>query len=194
MAGTQLGHAVASLKAAFLPEDRAVFDADSPPRQQALSRCLDNAAHLEYFATLSHDDRATLLSEMLRGASAFLEAIPSKQDGLAWEPAEFVIELQQRLLLPVLSEENWCPLCDGVMDTKAHHARCCVAGGERTTRHHAVRNEGGQFAAAASLHPAVEKPGLLPPCPENQRREGAAQLISSSPPGSAASQQRWISR
>ena len=37
----------------------------------------------------------------------------------------------------------------------------CCAGGDRTTRHHQLRNAVHRFAAGAGLHPELEKPGLL---------------------------------
>ena len=104
---------------------------------------------------------------MLPGASGFLAATPNKEELFAWEANELIIELQHRLLLPVLEEESWCPLCDSIMDTKGHHVRVCSSGGERTCPHHAARNEVGSLASAAALNPTLEKPGLLPPSPED---------------------------
>ena len=47
-------------------------------------------------------------------------------------------------------------------------------GGDRTRRHHSVRNLIGRHAEEAGANPELEKPGLLPPAPEqpnaNRRR------------------------
>ena len=42
----------------------------------------------------------------------------------------------------------------------------CSCGGDRTTRHNALRNLSGSFAAQAVLNPVLEKPALLPPSPD----------------------------
>jgi len=93
--------------------------------------------------------------------------VPCKATGGAWEPAEFTTELRRRLLAPVYKEECWCPCCDAVLDVHGRHAVACSGGGDRTTRHHAARNEVGRFAAEAGQNPELEKPGLLPPGPDN---------------------------
>ena len=136
-------------------------------RQQHLSQALERLAHEAHYDALDPADRADLLSEMLPGASSFLEAVPCKATGLAWEPAEFITELRRRLLAPVYEEESWCPVCDAVLDKRGRHASICAGAGDRTSRHHAARNEVGKFAAEAGQHPELEKAGLLPPGPDN---------------------------
>lgn len=102
---------------------------------------------------------------MLTGASGFLEAVPSKELDLAWEPVEFTTELRTRLLLPHFAADSWCPLCDAVLDRKGRHCAKCAAGGDRNRRHHGARNLIGRHADAASASPELERPGLLPPSP-----------------------------
>ena len=64
-------------------------------------------------------------------------------------------------------EDDWCPLCDQVLDARGIHARTCCAGGDRTRRHNATRNKGFNFAKTAGCNPELEKPDLLlPPRPE----------------------------
>jgi len=121
--------------------------------------------HEAYLETLSIDDRATLLSEMLPGAFGFLEAIPSKQLDLAWDPSEFMTELRTRLLVNVYDEEEWCTVCNAVSDRKGHHARKCAGGGDRVRRHNDARNLIGRFCGEAKQRPTLEKPGLLQPRP-----------------------------
>ena len=43
----------------------------------------------------------------------------------------------------------------------------CECAGDRTTRHHAARNEVGRLVNTAGQHPELEKPGLLPPGPDD---------------------------
>ena len=162
-----LGVALTALNAELHPVDKVAADSTAVLRQQHLSQALDRVAHEAHYDALSPADRADLLSEMLLGASTFLEAVPCKVTGQAWEPVEFTTELRRRLLAPVYAEETWCPACDAVLDVKGRHAVACCAGGDRTTRHHAARNEVGHFASEAGQHPELEKAGLLPPGPDN---------------------------
>ena len=69
-------------------------------KQRELFRKIHEHAHSQFFASLTAAEQATINSEMLPGASSFLEAVPCKQRKLAWEPSEFVTQLQQRLLVP----------------------------------------------------------------------------------------------
>ena len=169
----------------LLTADRVHFANGTPApfRQKDLSRLLDQAEHEEFKQTLSHSDREHLTSECRTGASGFLSAVPSKEEGGAMDPAAFVTELRVRLLLDENKAAEFCPLCDGVEDTKCHHARgLCAAGPDRVHKHNSVRNEVGRFAGRASLNPELEKAGLLPPSPEeplsNRRRPADVYLPS----------------
>ena len=83
-------------------------------------------------------DCATLRSEAEPGGHASLAAMPHGQ--LRMEPAAFLAEIQQRLCIPDAAEDSWCPCCDQVLDRHGRHAAMCSAGGERTLRHHALRD------------------------------------------------------
>ena len=100
---------------------------DGPTRQQTLSQALDRRAHDEFLASLNTSDKRALMSELLPGASAFLEAIPSKEHNLAWEPTEFATEVRSRLLANVFPEESWCPAS----------TRCSIAKAQRRISHEA---------------------------------------------------------
>ena len=132
--------------------------------------------------SLSPSDRATVLSEMLPGASASLHARPSSQPSLRWEPDEFRVEIQTRLLAPVYAADSWCPFCDQILDSMGHHARQCAGSCDRNRRHDAVRNEIGEFASRAGKNPELEKAELLPPDldseNQNQRRPADVYLPS----------------
>jgi hypothetical protein len=131
-------------------------------RQQSLSKALDKAAHSTHYSTLDLAGKASLNSETLQGASAWLEALPDPNLGLQFDAAEFRVELQKRLQVPVLPTDRPCPCCGGVMDTQGRHAGLCPAAGDRTLRHNAARNLVGRFAASAGFATQLERPGLLP--------------------------------
>jgi hypothetical protein len=137
-----------------------------PACQQSLSKLLDRTEHNADFATVTLAEQANLNSEMLPGASHWLEAVPSKVFKLALEPEEFTAELKRRLGADVYPEDGWCPLCDCVSDSKGAHPGLCAAGRDRVTKHNASRNLGNSFAQAAEQHPELERPGLLLPSPD----------------------------
>ena len=79
------------------------------------------------------------------------------------EPAVFIAELRRRLGVPDAAADGWCPRCDGVLDSLSLHAGVCIAGSERTQRHHALRDLVCAWGDRAGLHPEKERPGLLLP-------------------------------
>ena len=89
-------------------------------KQKEISKLLEEWAHESCFATKGVSDQAAIRSEMLPGASGFLTAIPSKALGLAWEPEEFTVELQARLVMLVFGVDGCCTACDAFMDSTGH--------------------------------------------------------------------------
>ena len=87
------------------------------------------------------------------------------------EPALFVAELRARL--GIHDQDTWCPRCDGILDPHGYHASLCVAGGERSQRHHAVRDLVFCWAEKGGLRPEREKAGLLlPQSPDDTTNNG----------------------
>ena len=145
-----------------LPPNQAInLDAALAHPQKALSQLLDSAAWETQLAQSTIAGRATLLSEASVGGRAFLNAVPSGRTQM--EPTAFLSELRVRLQVPDAASDTWCPLCDAVLDHHSYHAGMCVAGGERTQRHHAVRDLVSGWCHRAGLRPEREKPGLLLP-------------------------------
>lgn len=137
-------------------------------KQSALSACLDDASWAAHLGSASASAKAALLSEASPGGRAFLGAIPSGKTRM--EKATFLAELRLRLGVADAPADSWCPRCDGIMDMLSHHAGSCIAGGERTQRHHAVRDVVFTWAAKAGLHPEKERPSLLlPQHPDDMR-------------------------
>jgi hypothetical protein len=81
-------------------------------------------------------------------------------------PEEFICELKARLLMDQFSEDTRCPVCSSILDRRGRHAKVCACNGDRSRRHNAVRNRISRIADAARARPELEKPGLLPPSPE----------------------------
>ena len=107
-------------------------------KQHDLSKLLDAASWNAQLGHATLAERAALLSECGPGARAFLAGLPSGRTRM--EKPVFVAEVRVRLGVPDALTDEWCPRCDAVLDRHSHHAAVCVAGGERTQRHNAVRD------------------------------------------------------
>ena len=153
--------AVATFNSHLAPEEHLALDAALSAKQQALSMKLDDAGWHEQLQQASILGKATLQSEACVGARAFLAAVPVGPNRM--EPATFVAELRVRLGIPDAGHDCWCPRCDGIFDIHTHHAGMCAAGGERTQRHHALRDLVFAWAEGGGLRPERERPGLLLP-------------------------------
>jgi len=149
---------------AKLPPDKQLTPHNTPGHsQKQLSDNLDEVGHNLRLQQASIVDRATLLSECQRGAKDFWQVTPSTVLGLAVPAAEFVTEVRLHLCMLESPADDWCPLCDQVLDARGHHARECCAGGDRTRRHNDTRNKGFNFAKAAGCNPELEKDNILLP-------------------------------
>eukprot|EP00973_Karenia_brevis_P015485 2117937-Karenia_brevis.AAC.1 len=118
--GTPLAESLQFLNGVLLPEDKLPTDQPTLIRQQKLSRCLETVEHETFIESLDAADRTTVLSEMLEGASDFLEATPAGDCAMA--PEEFICEIQTRLCMNQIPADTWCPLCDMILDAKGRHA------------------------------------------------------------------------
>ena len=136
-------------------------------RQSQLTQKVDSAS---WEAQLSTSSRALLRSEADPGGRAFLAAQPLGPNRM--ERAIFVTELRYRLGMPDAADDQWCPQCNGILDSLSLHAGTCPAGGERTLRHHALRDIIYKWTKRAGLRPEREKAGLLLPLrPEDRGLE-----------------------
>ena len=76
--------------------------------------------------------------------------------------AEFTLVVKYRLGLPVYDSAGPCPACLRHSDVFGDHALCCGSGGERISRHNALRDALYETAVAAGLGPTKEGRFLLP--------------------------------
>lgn len=123
-------------------------------KQSALTKLLDDASWHAQMAIASTTAKALLHSESEPGARAFLAAKPGGVTHM--DSAIFVAELRHRLGVPEAAADQWCPQCNGILDTLSLHAGTCVAGGEKTLRHTAVRDAICKWADRAGLQPDKE--------------------------------------
>ena len=117
--------------------------------------------------TLLHGTRSLALQVWLAGQFC---CTLCRMGAPAWRDPIFLAELRRRLGVPDAARDTWCPRCDGILDAHSHHAGMCLAGGDRTRRHHAARGLVAAWATCAGLAPELEKAELLlPQWPDDAR-------------------------
>ena len=112
-------NALVSLNTFFAPDQHLSSEMFATTCQKAM----DEAKFQRQFVSSPIPQKASLNSERLPGASGFLSAIPSEVLGFAFNPLEFVVELQTRLWMSVYEHDRFCPCCDTVVYIKGAHAR-----------------------------------------------------------------------
>jgi hypothetical protein len=130
--------ALSDFNANLPPDKQFAVPAALAQSQKELSRTLDEAVWTNQLAHASAVGKATLHSEAGPGAGGFLSCMSSGRTRM--EPLVFIAELRVRLNVPGASADTWCPRCDAVLVTHGYHSGICSIGGERTLRHHALRD------------------------------------------------------
>ena len=102
-------------------------------------------------------ERARLSSLGLPHAGDWLNTAPLKALGLHLRATEFILVVKYRLGLCLFDTAGRCPACLRHSDGFGDHALCCGSGGERISRHNALRE-----AVAVGLGPTKEGRFLLP--------------------------------
>ena len=83
---------------------------------------------------------------------------------------EFAAALRLWLGYNACTADGWCPKCDQVLDAMGRHCLTCMAGGDATRLHNALRDFVQAFALRAGVPAEKEESGLLPDDP--RRRPG----------------------
>ena len=107
-------------------------------------------------------EKARLASLSLPHAGDWLNCAPMRALGLHLRPPEFILAAKYRLGLRIFDQEGPCPACLRPSDALGDHALCCGVGGERISRHNALRDAFFDTAARAGLGPTKEGRFLLP--------------------------------
>ena len=83
---------------------------------------------------------ARLKCLLLPHAGDWLNTPPLIALGLHLCPVEFMLVVKYRLGLPVFDQRGPCPACLQESDILGDHALCCGSGGERISRHNALKD------------------------------------------------------
>ena len=134
--------------------------------QREISLAVDMKNH-EELSNLIEDsgsirDKARLGSLGLHHAGSWLNVVPSPALSLNLQPAEFIVAVKYRLGMSVFPREGRCMACPVMSDVMGDHAISCGWGGERITRHNALRDVLFSTCQQAALAPVREDRALLP--------------------------------
>jgi hypothetical protein len=132
-----------------------------PWRQKELSKLVEEADFIGLLSSHKIRDQARLRALTCKGASAWLNAIPSFHMRQVFPNAQYVILLRLWLGLDVYDSEFPCPTCGNHMDVSGFHALTCKSGGYLGVRHNSLRDEFFRTCRAAQLAPKRETPFLL---------------------------------
>ncbi len=93
------------------------------------------------------------------GSGAWLTACPV-DDGCEVDAPLFKVTLHRHLRIPIYEQDGFCPCCGMVSDKWADHAEIWPCGGDRTTRHNALRNAFHAEASEAGSRNERENAGV----------------------------------
>eukprot|EP00754_Rhynchopus_humris_P002073 Rhum_TRINITY_DN11163_c1_g1::Rhum_TRINITY_DN11163_c1_g1_i1::g.42832::m.42832 len=128
-------------------------------RQRVLSQAIEARQHRELLRDGDEATRARFLSLSLKGAGAFLSAVPSYE--LAIPNGAFRGLLRLRLDLPVWDEGAQCRLCFGDMDPFGRHVFECARNADRITRHDVTARALYGVCSDLGLGPQLEKKEIV---------------------------------
>jgi hypothetical protein len=175
-----LQHAVA----AYNVKVRAVARIDpalpKPLCQRKLSQAIGHAAFGRLLDSAEPMEAARLRAVAAPHAAAWLHAVPSPAWGQKLSPQEYTALAQWWVGQRFFDTDDFCPKCNRIMDTGAHHCMECMTDGQRTVRHNRLRDAFAAILRAAWMDPQVEQPGLLP---EDPRRRPGDVAVASWPGG-----------
>ena len=159
--------ALAELQQSILAPLLASIDRGEQVPQRVLSRALDKQERelVVQDPSTSEDLKAHLELTSASGAERGLNELPSKSDGNHISAELFRVAIARRLRVPLLTEPSCCPMCGTALDIYMDHALVCQCGGDRTLRHHAVRDSLFSSCCRGGLSAERERAGLLPPRP-----------------------------
>ena len=118
--------------------------------------------HSGLVETAGEREMARMASLSLPYAGSWLNCSPIRALGLHMRSPEFAAAVKLRIGLQVYDTAGACPACGRESDTMGDHAMVCGTGGERISRHNALRDALFETAASAGLAPVREERALLP--------------------------------
>ena len=128
-------------------------DSEAAGHQRPLSDKLETRLFQQLLSQAAPAGQARLRSVAAPHAGAWLQALPSNGLGQRLTHQEFAAATRLRLGCTVLPQDQWCPLCDQVLDSAGTHCLACMAGGHALTCHNEVRDYVYLAALRAGLNP-----------------------------------------
>ncbi len=157
---TPLGLAASSLQLK-LPNVSLLEEASAGLTQRRLNVEIDAWKRREWCSTEAAPSQVHLHAYSAKSCGRLFGATPSKTLDMHLPQGEFATTVACRLGVDVLEGGAPCCFCGQLMDAQGLHARSCMAGGDHTVQHNAVRDVYYDFCERAGLRPRGEAPGLL---------------------------------
>ena len=148
----------------------ALYPNEAALPQKYLSGLIDDHDAIRLQTASSTIDKARLKAVGAPHAAAWLQAEPSRHLEQRFGHSEFRAATQLWLGAPIASEDDWCPKCNQIFDTRGHHALECMAGGSAVVAHNSLRDFIYVSCIMSGLNAEREQPNLLADDP--RRRPG----------------------
>ena len=103
-------------------------------------------------------ERVHLQAYSAKGCGHEISLVPSKTLDTHLSPSEFVNTVSRRLGVDVMDSGRPCCFCGQPLGAQGSHCPSCMAGGDATTQHNAVRDVYFDFCERAGLRPISEAP------------------------------------
>eukprot|EP01042_Synura_sphagnicola_P036485 gene36485-biopygen7194 len=112
-------------------------------------------------ATTVSPREGNLLVASRAESGSWLLSTPQTGFGTVMNSQDFRISLKRRIGIPIFSNENGCPRCNGVLDIFGDHAVICGGDCDVHARHNSIRDAVRDAAVYGHLNPSVETRDLL---------------------------------
>ncbi len=155
-----LGQAVSTLRTKLV--DGSILEEPlETVTQRKLNAEIDDWKKRQWRATATAADRVHLLAYSAKSSGRVLGVTPSKTLDMQLSQGEFATIVACHLGVDVMEGDMPCCFCGQLLDAQGLHACSCMAGGDHTIQHNAVRDVYYDYCDRAGLRPRSEAPGLL---------------------------------
>ena len=127
--------------------------------QSVLNKRINAQNMTNWRSEASPPERVHLQAYSAKGCGHEISLVPSKTLDTHLSPSEFVNTVSRRSGVDVMDSERPCCYRGQHLDAQGSHCLLCMAGGDATTQHNAVRDF--DFCERAGLRPISEVPNIL---------------------------------
>ncbi len=157
---TYLQSAMASLHER-LPESATLAGELAEITQSRLNEEIDAVNIRRWASGVEPSERVHLQAYSALGCGHEVDLVPSKTLDTNLSRGEFATTVARRLGVDVMGADSPCGFCGQLLDPGGLHCLSCMAGGDATSQHNAVRDVYFDFSERGGLKPLSEAPRVL---------------------------------